>query len=235
MPLIFSQFLPTMTALPVIESILSRRTGCLVFDIDNTVADTRYRTQHVARAFDALHGTAHFRDLSLAQVGLDGRTTALALGLPEPVVNAFHAYWCSDRGFWCGDCFDHDRPLQPVAAIACRAAAAGFEVIWLTGRIAALREPTLRWLSSHALPVQTLICKPDLTLRTAAFKASYFAAHSQLDRVGFFMTESARDIAAVQAMVPSVPCIWVDFPCREAGPVDASSPVLAVLDDARAL
>jgi hypothetical protein len=223
-----------MTALPVIEAILTRSTPAaryVVFDIDNTVADTRYRTLRVARDFDALHGSAHFHGLELAQVGLDGRSTALALGLAEPVISAFEAYWCSDRGFWCGDCFEADRPLQPVASIARRAAAVGCEVVWLTGRVASLREPTLRWLSSHALPARALVCKPDLTVRTASFKASYFATHPQLGRVGFFMTESARDIAAVQAAAPALPCVWVDFPCRDAERVDLGVPVLSVIDD----
>jgi hypothetical protein len=220
-----------MTALPIVEQLLRQprpEGACLVFDIDNTVADTRYRTLHVARAFDSLARTAHFRQLTLAGVRLDGRATAEALGLPAAVTEDFHAYWRSDRGFWCGDCFVHDRPLEPVAALARRAAALGFEVIWLTGRIEALRGPTAEWLATHGLSGQQLVCKPDLTVRTAAFKASYFAASGAPNKVGFFMTESTGDIAAVRALIPTVPCILVDFPYRESVPIDPATPVLAV-------
>lgn len=220
-----------MTALPILEELLRqpRPEGArLVFDIDNTVADTRYRTLHVARAFDGLGGTAYFRQLSLADVRLDGRTTAEGLGLPAAVAEDFHAYWRSDRGFWCGDCFVHDRPLEPVAALAQRATALGFEVVWLTGRIEALRVPTAHWLDTHGLSGQQLVCKPDLTIRTTAFKAQYFASQGAPNKVGFFMTESTGDIAAVRAVVPTVPCIVVDFPYRESVPIDPSTPVLSV-------
>lgn len=220
-----------MTALPIVQQLLRQpppEGARLIFDIDNTVADTRYRTLHVARAFDAHAGSAYFRQLSLADVRLDGRATAERLGLPAAVTEDFQAYWRSDLGFWCGDCFVHDRPLEPVAALARRAAALGFEVIWLTGRIEALRAPTAHWLGAHGLSGQRLVCKPDLTIRTAAFKANYFAAHDAPNKVGFFMTESTGDIAAVRALAPAVPCILVDFPYRESVPVDPATPVLAV-------
>jgi hypothetical protein len=221
----------SMTGLHIVETLLGRalpRGARLVFDIDNTVADTRYRTLHVARAFDRLAGTDNFRELSLASVRLDGRTTAEELGLPAAVASAFHAYWCSDRGFWSGDCFVHDRRLEPVAALAQQAAGAGFEVVWLTGRIEALRGPTAGWLAAHGLSGTRLVCKPDLSVRTAAFKADYFASLRAPHEVGFFMTESAGDIAAVQARAPAVPCILVDFPYRESVSLDPATPVLPV-------
>jgi len=117
-----------MTALPLIESLLAsdpRGGPHLVFDIDNTVADTRFRTLHVARAFDAALGTRHFTALGLEHVRLDGTATARAHGLDADVAAAFQAYWASDQGFWCGQCFAEDRPLRPVVDLARRGHAQG--------------------------------------------------------------------------------------------------------------
>jgi len=221
-----------MPSLPFIEAVLAEPSGAqaraVVFDIDNTVADTRYRTLAVAAEFDARQGSAHFRDLTLAQVGLDGASTAQASGAPPSVVSAFQQFWQSDEGFWSGAQFVHDRPLEPVASIARRAEAAGIEVIWLTGRVQALRAATERWLLAQRLCTRTLVCKQDLSVRTARFKAEFLSQHCQTRSVGFFMTESARDIAAVQAVVPSLECVLVDFPQRDVGVLARETPLLGL-------
>ncbi|HOU90461.1 MAG TPA: hypothetical protein PLU22_05415 [Polyangiaceae bacterium] len=189
--------------------------ACVVSDIDNTVADTRHRTLAVARAFDAERGSHHFDSLTLERVGLDGRSTAQRLGLSPAVAAAFQAFWASDRGFWCGARFASDRPIEPVAALLRRAQARGFGVVWLTGRIEALREPTARWLAAAGLPAGELVCKPNLGVRTAPFKIEILRALRARRRVAFFMTESAGDIAQVQAALPDLGCVLVDFPDRE--------------------
>ncbi len=189
--------------------------ACVVSDIDNTVADTRYRTLAVARAFDAERGSQHFSGLTIDRVGLDGRSTARRLGLSPAVGEAFQGFWESERGFWCGARFANDRLIEPVAALLRRAHARGFGVVWLTGRIEALREPTARWLAAEGLPAGELVCKPDLGVRTAPFKVEILRALRARRRVAFFMTESAGDIAQVQAGLPDLGCVLVDFPFRE--------------------
>jgi len=204
-----------MPTIPFIEAVLAAPPSherAIVFDIDNTVADTRYRTLDVAREYDARLGSAHFRDLSVSQVGVSGALTARAVGAPDSTVLDFHSFWQSDDGFWSGARFVHDRPMQPVASIAQRAAAAGIEVIWLTGRIEALRADTERWLLAHELPARSLVCKPDLSVRTAPFKAQFLSQLCHTRTLDFFITECTRDIAAAQAALPSLRCVLVDFP-----------------------
>jgi hypothetical protein len=187
-----------------------------VFDIDNTVADTRYRTMAVARAFDAAHHSTHFHELTLDGVGLDGASTAAALGLTAEVTRAFQEFWNGPEGFWCGSRFPSDPAIERTATIVRRAHAIGLRVVWLTGRIEALREPTRDWLAQQGLPRGTLVCKPDLSVRTAPFKIDVLREYQQQRTVRFFMTESRRDIAAVQYALPGLCCVLVDFPFQEA-------------------
>lgn len=187
----------------------------VVFDIDNTIADTRYRTLEVARAFDAEHASSHFGALTLDRVGYDGEATARALGLPPEIVQEFQEYWCSANGFWCGAHFASDRPIELVADVAREAQANGLVVIWLTGRIEELRQPTECWLARHELPRGELMCKPSLSRRTAAYKVDALRALAQRVAVRFFMTESRRDIAAVQSALPELCCVLLEFPFPE--------------------
>lgn len=186
-----------------------------VFDIDNTIADTRYRTMAVACAFDALRGSNHFRELTLESIGLDGISTARRLGLPSAVSVEFQEFWNGPDGFWCGARFSSDLAIETVALLARQAEANGLEVVWLTGRIEALREPTQNWLAQQELPAGTLVCKPDLSVRTAPYKVEVLRGYERIKSVRFFATESRGDIAAVQAALPEICCVLVEFPCQE--------------------
>ncbi len=211
-----------MPASLVLQQLLASpppRKTSVVFDIDNTVADTRYRTLAVARAFDELCQSAHFRGLTLDCIGLDGETTARRLGTTPEVAEAFQAFWQSNEGFWNGSRFACDRVLEPVATLAQLAQLNGFDVVWLTGRIQALHAPTLQWFREHDLPEGTLVCKPGLSVRTTPFKVEYLANCSATGSVAFFMTESTGDIAAVQATLPAIRCVLVDFPDPEPIPI----------------
>lgn len=195
----------------------------VVFDIDNTVADTRYRTLEVARAFDAAYASSYFGTLTLDRVGLDGEATARGLGLAPDTVKAFQEYWCSNEGFWCGTRFENDRPIEQVVDIVRRAQSNGLSVIWLTGRTEALREATMCWLQRHDLPCSELICKPNLSLRTTPFKVDVLRAMVERTRIRFFMTESRRDIAAAQSALPDLCCVLLEFPFPEAVEVRADT------------
>src|SRR6478672_10485753 len=61
----------------------------VVFDIDDTLADTRTRTLQIAKAYDKAHGTHYFQKLHKSGVLEQGGETAKALGLPDEVVKDF--------------------------------------------------------------------------------------------------------------------------------------------------
>ena len=198
-----------------------------VFDIDNTLADTRLRTLAVARQFDQQNRSNHFEKLALQHIELDGFVTALKFGLSSDVARAFHSFWNSDAGFWNGENFIHDELIEEIAGLAHAAEAAGAEVHWLTGRVSSLHGPTRRWFEAHHLPgIDRIMCKPDLSVRTAPFKAQVLADWHRSHGIALFVTEDGRDIAATQSVNASVPCALYDFPIRYRGELLPGTPRL---------
>lgn len=209
---------------------IARRTAqgkrtCVVFDIDNTLVDTRLRTRAAAHAFGALRtrGRAKLSGLTLARVGYDGFQTAQKLGYGWRSSGAFQQFW---RGFfWNGKNFKHDAPMAPTVGIVRRAKAAGAEVFYLTGRVDRFQKNTVKQLkrlglpdadNKHVLSKPSTLCRlPDGRMDftpTAPFKVKQL---KQLRREGFhvglFMSDAASDIAAVQKRT-SISCVKVDFP-----------------------
>ncbi len=209
---------------------IARRTArgkrtCVVFDIDNTLVDTRMRTRAAAHAFGArrTRGRARLSQLALGRVGYDGFQTARRLGYGQRTSGAFQKFW---RGFfWNGKNFKHDAPMAQTMDIARRAKAAGAEVFYLTGRVDRFQKGTIKQLKQLGLPdadKEHVICKPSTLCRlpdgrmdfapTAPFKVQRL---KQLRRrgfhVGLFMSDAASDIAAVQKKTP-ISCVKVDFP-----------------------
>ncbi|MBI3182382.1 MAG: hypothetical protein HYZ28_09585 [Myxococcales bacterium] len=184
----------------------------VVFDLDNTLADTRARTLAVARAFDRQDGTSHFRGLTLEKVGHDGAETAKAMRLPESAATSFAQYW--DREFWKGKNLVHDLPMEETIRLARSAKSAGAEVVYLTGRIDSLRRPTVAQLKRLGLPDADsahLTMKPSVSVRTAPFKAEQLGKWmGEGFHIGWFFTEGRRDIAHLQSALPKVPCVLLD-------------------------
>ena len=213
---------------------IARRTArgkrtCVVFDIDNTLVDTRQRTRAAARAFGAkARGRVRLSRLSLGDVGYDGLQTATRQGYKKRTAGAFQQYW---RGFfWNSRNFKHDAAIPSTVDIARRAKAAGAEVFYLTGRIDKFHQGTVSQLRRLALPDADkahVICKPSTVYHipgkepgftpTAPFKVKRL---QQLRRKGFhvglFLSDAATDIAAVQQRTP-ISCVKIDFPVGPRG------------------
>lgn len=218
-------------AVEEIRARVARGEPCrVVFDIDDTLADSRGRTLHILKAYDQARGTSHFADLTLDQVGGDGAITAQNLGLPKDVVKDV-------RGYWQANFFDskkniHDLPMTEIIELAKAASEAGAEVRYLTGRTEDIREDTLAQLKRFGLPDTDdahLFMKPNLKVKTGDYKAAVFKEWAKDDVfTGFFITESRRDIAFVQGAVSAdeVPCVLIDSEKDRHGPaIDPRTPV----------
>jgi phosphoglycolate phosphatase-like HAD superfamily hydrolase len=199
----------------------------VVFDIDDTLSESRSRTLQVAKDWDSANGTHHFDGLTLAKVSSTGGETARGLGLSESVVQAFAAHW--DTEFWKPERFAADTPIAPMVKLAQAARAAGAQVIFLTGRVEALEGATiaqLRRFGLQGVDAQTVVSKADLSVRTAAFKTQWLQeSAAQGHHLAFFVTESRRDVAAVQQSVPQAPVVLRDSPLGGAETVAADTPV----------
>lgn len=202
----------------------------VVFDIDDTLSESRARTLAVAKDWDRANGTAYFSRLVVAQVGQSGTETAKAMGLPDEVVTAFQAHW--DVEFWKGERFVHDTPIGPTVELAKKARAAGAEVIFLTGRIDALEGATiaqLRRFGLEGVDANSVVSKPDLSVRTAPFKTQWLTqSAAEGHHLAFFLTESRRDVAAVQQGMTGAPTVLLSSAFSGDAVVDAATPVFTL-------
>lgn len=200
----------------------------VVFDLDNTIFDTRTRTLAALKAFDAAHGTSHFADLELADVGKDGRHTATQRGLSDSDVQAVHTHWL--EWFWKGSNFMEDHVFTKVERLVKEASSAGAEIVYLTGRVD--HTSTLAQLRAAGLPdaePENLVCKPAIGANTGNFKGDWLQA--KLDDpgvfLGFFLTEGRRDIQTVQKHDARIPCVRLGYVHeREGHEVDPKTPLI---------
>lgn len=201
----------------------------VVFDIDDTLSESRARTLAVAKDWDRANGTNHFSRLVLAQVGQSGTETARALGLPDDVAAAFQAHW--DVEFWKPERFVHDTPIGSMVDLAKKAQAAGAEVIYLTGRVANLEEATIAQLTRFGLKQvngETVVTKADVSVRTAPFKTQWLDESAKSGHhLSFFITESRRDVAAIQQGLSGAPTVLFASSFSGDAVIDPSTPVFA--------
>ncbi len=202
---------------------------CVVFDLDNTLFDTRARTLHVARQFDAEHGTEHFANLSLDQVGLDGTSTCKRLGTPSgEVAQQFETYW--KRAFWDPQNFIHDLPMTSVLDWVRAAHQADVETRFLTGRVVAYADTSLQQLRRVRIDFarrEHLHLKPALDVFSIAHKADKLKAFHGEQFVAWYITESRFEIASLQERLVGFPLVLLDFSLERGGPAVAEdTPVL---------
>lgn len=200
----------------------------VVFDLDNTIFETRARTLAALQTYDAEHGTTHFAGLALTDMGKDGRHTAQLLGLSEADTAAVHAHWT--EWFWQGPNFMEDKVFTKVERLVKEASAAGAEVVYLTGRVN--KDATLAQLRKAGLPdadAAHVLCKPAVGANTGNFKGEWLKAKLEDPTIflGWFMTEGRRDIQTVQAHDARIPCVRLGYVHeREGHAVDPKTPLV---------
>ena len=228
---------------------ISRRTRAkkrtfVVFDIDNTLVDTRPRTLAAARSYLKSRSAGKLRQLSLGLVRFDGRQTAARLGLKSSEATAFNSHW--ERFFWNPANLKLDTPIKDTVKLAHLAKKAGAEVYYITGRINALKQGTVDQLKRIGLPDvdgDHVICKPNpkpqgpgkkpLFTPTAPFELGAVKGLLRKGgKMGWFLSDSKDDVATLQdGLAGCRGCVWVDFPVKPARrppKVRGDTPVLKV-------
>lgn len=201
----------------------------VVFDMDDTLWDNRGRTVALAHQFDEANGTHLFDSLELKQVGKDGYETARNLGLSREDARAFSRYW-QTHVYEAGS-NQHDLPNTEIQDLARQAKEAGAEVMYLTGRNETEREGSLAELQRFGLPDADhdhLVMKPRKSDSTPDYKVDRL--NEWISRgdthYSWFITESRRDLSAVQRAGLEIPTVLVDHPKERNGePVDPSTPI----------
>ena len=187
----------------------------VVFDLDNTVFDTRHRTLFALREFDRLQGTSHFAQVSVDDVQLDAAATATKLGLPPSVVDGAQHVWST--AFWTPDNLVHDQPIADMVELIHRCQAAGATVKFLTGRTQPFHQASLDQLKKAGVDVAAadVVCKPDVRVKTAPFKEQTMMAWAQQAELGFFVTEGVRDLEHMQSFFKELPLLRLDCSLEE--------------------
>jgi hypothetical protein len=179
----------------------------LVVDIDYTVTDPRRRTQEAARLF----GLGH---VPLGKIGWDGRETAHNLGMDARTTTRFQRFW--RQHFWKPESIHLDKAM-PTAALLHEAKAAGAEIVYLTGRIDALRDATIDRLRALGLPdPEHVVTKPRVAVRTTAFKTRWLASLPPRTSVLWYMTDSPSELRSLRRGRVSVPTVFVHGPAPDA-------------------
>ncbi len=207
----------------------------VVFDIDNTLFDSRSRTAEAANLYGNKHGITELATLEAEDAQLNGADTARAAGVTNAAtIAAFQRFWAAF--FFDGANFQYDEPLSSSIEWALAAKAAGAEIIYLTGREHRKESETRAQLEAAGLPdtdARSVISKPSSAKSTPDYKVKELEKLEQKAHIAWFLTESERDISAVQQSSLSVPCVVFEYPLGEAGnhsadpgtprlPVDAS-------------
>jgi hypothetical protein len=191
----------------------------VVFDLDNTLFDTRARTLHAAKSFDERNGSQWFAKLKLEDVQLDGEKTARQVrepSIPEDVIAAFSAFW--GESFWTPENLRHDHEMPDTLLWAKAAQEAGADVRYLMGRTAPFHDVSLEQLRRAGLRVEEsqLCCKPDVDVATAPFKSEILNRWSDEAPIAWFLTEGLRDLAHVQETMPTLATVMLDCSFEDA-------------------
>jgi phosphoglycolate phosphatase-like HAD superfamily hydrolase len=172
------------------------------FDLDNTLFDTRYRTQAALRDFGKTVRSADVqralvRAARISNIRIDGESTARHLGLSEANVTAFAAHW--NRFFWDRKNYHFDRKIPKMVKLVKDASAAGAEPYYITGRTRRGTTATLTQLRDAGLPNadrEHVHLKPNVQHKTLGFKLDT----AQKLRLGTYATDSAREANAMHAI-----------------------------------
>lgn len=200
--------------------VKSGETVRCVFDLDNTLFDTRGRTLHALRVYDAENGTTYAQGLTNDDMHEDGRKTAISLKLPDDVVEAIGTVW--DREFWDPKNLVHDGVIESMIELAKEAQKRGAEIVFLTGRTEdhGFRPHTMAQLERVGLacPDERLLHKPRLNVRTVPYKEQEMRRLAEGATIGFFLTEGRRDMDHLTTVIEGLIGFLLDSTFEEGGP-----------------
>ena len=202
----------------------------VAFDVDNTLVDTRGRALAIGRKFDAANGTSYFKGKSRKQMGNDAKETAGLVKMSKDHAKKFSALWF--REFFKGENYKNDTQIRKAVDLAKRAARAGADVFYVTARTQSEEAFTIAQLQKAGLPTvdaDFVVSKPKMKDKTPDYKAAELTRiENAYDFVGFFVTESKRDIAGIQSKGASVESVLMETRFSGEGRVADGTPVWKV-------
>jgi hypothetical protein len=196
------------------------------FDVDNTLVDTRGRVLGIGKDFDKANGTHYFDGKTSKQMGNDAKETAGLVKMKPEHAKKFSAFFF--REFFKGENYKNDSAMRSTVNLAKKAAAAGADVFYVTARTQSEEQFTIDQLKKAGLPADTfkVVSKPKMSVKTVEYKAAELSKIAgNYDFVGWFMTESKKDIAGVQKLNAPVKSVLLETKFSGEGSVATDTPV----------
>lgn len=154
-------------AAPVLERVLARvraeaadgdgRRPIVAFDLDDTLFDTRYRTQAILQRWGRDHGEPRLADLALEAVRWDIEDTLAAAGLAAWEVHGATGRAAADFYWHHFSDYELDRPFPGAVAFVRAVEEAGGLVAYVTARGEVKRAKTEAVLEAAGFPVATAL------------------------------------------------------------------------------
>ena len=202
----------------------------VAFDVDNTLFDTRGRALAIGKKFDAINKTTYFKGKSRKQMGNDAKETATLMKMSKDDAKKFGSLWF--REFFKGENYKNDTQIRKAVDLAKRAAKAGADVFYVTARTQSEESFTIAQLQKAGLPTvdaDFVVSKPKMKDKTPDYKAAELKRiEGEYEYVGFFVTESRRDIAGIQSKGATVESVLMETKFSGEGKVADDTPVWKV-------
>ncbi|MBL8957651.1 MAG: hypothetical protein JNK82_43150 [Myxococcaceae bacterium] len=202
----------------------------VAFDVDNTLVDTRGRALAIGKMFDAANGTTYFKGKKRTQMGNDAKETSGLVGMTAAHAKKFSALWF--REFFKGENYKNDTQIRQAIELAKRAGRAGADVYYVTARTQSEEPFTIAQLAKAGLPTvdaDFVVSKPKMSDKTPDYKAAELSKISEeYEFVGWFVTESKKDIQGVKSKGAPVTSVLMETKFSGEGNVGPDTPVWKV-------
>ncbi len=186
----------------------------VVFDLDDTLSDSRTRTVRILNEFGRLEQVPELEDVTPASIRYQLENTFNDLGLHDAALLArADAFW--KARFFSNEYVALDRPIPGAPAYVRWLAHRGARIVYLTGRDAgSMRQGTLANLEHNHFPTaddtNVLLMKPDKTMDDTVFKVAAFERIKKMGEVVGAFENEPRNINAMLHAFPEAIAVYVD-------------------------
>jgi len=197
------------------------KTPVVIFDLDDTLFDTRYRVRDILRDYGKTIDEPRLKTLSVRHVVYLLPKTLARAGFTQAEIEGdlgkkINAAW--RKRMWLGASHSLDRPMRGARRYAERLVAAGAELHFITGRKQSDYTASLEKLAEDAFPEGTLHCKPNnFYAGTPAFKkeaTQKLRAKPNVTIVAAIDNEPGNCTAFKQA-APKATVVWIRSQWKE--------------------
>jgi hypothetical protein len=138
-------------------------TPVVIFDLDDTLFDTRYRVRRILRDYGKQIGNDLLKRLSVSHVRYELPKTLANAGFTKDEIEgslgkSIKRAW--SRKFFHGDSFHFDGRIRGARAYVEKLVKAGAKIVYVTGRRETYRAQSLKVLADAGFPAETIFLKP---------------------------------------------------------------------------